>query len=103
MKHYKVFVEKVAQLRSRFNQECEAEVTALDVEKVGCQVNERAQARRKEAVDDEGDGFLLRPLVPRFSMERNLGRPLRDEEHVPKHRSKKISNGSYASCPDERQ
>ena len=64
MKHYEVFVEKVAQLRGRFKQESEAKVTALDVENVGRQFKERAQARREKAADDGDDGSLLRPPGP---------------------------------------
>lgn len=90
MKQYQVVIEKVAQLRGRFKRKCEAEVAAPDVEKFRRQIDERAQARRKRAADD----FLLSPPGPWFSKERKLDRLLRDGERVPKHRSKKISNGS---------
>lgn len=89
MKQYKVLIEKVAQLRGRLKQQSGAEITAIDVEKVGRQINDRAQERRKNAVDNEDDDFLLRPPGPWSAKKRKLGPPLRDEERVSKHPPKR--------------
>lgn len=64
MKQYKVLIEKVAQLRGRFKKQSGAQVTALDVENFGRQINDRTQGRRKTAADDGDDEFLSRPPEP---------------------------------------
>lgn len=93
LKQYKVLIEKVAQLRGQFKQQSGAKVTAVDVEKVGRQIHERAQERREKAADDGDSDFLLRPQALWSSKKRKLGPPFRDGERVPKHAPKKTSNG----------
>lgn len=114
MKQYRPLVEHVAQLRFRLRAQSGVEVSALDVESVGRQINEWAVERRKqsEAEGREVDDFLLRPLGPEGKgsgtyRKRKLDPTLSEGERVPKHPPKKgkeaqpsaVASGSPAVSP----
>lgn len=89
MKQYRVLVERVAQLRGRMKAESGTEATAVDIEKVGRQINEWAVERRKKlfprGCEQVEDDFLLKPLGTWTTKKRKLDPPLREEERMRKH------------------
>lgn len=96
MKQYRVLMTKTAELRSRLRRESGFEVTALDIERVGRQINEYALERRKKSAVEEDD-MLLRPLGTWSSKTKRLGPPLPENQRVPAHPPKK-KKGSEAAA-----
>ena len=82
---YRVLIDRVAQLRGRLKGESGMDVTALDVERVGRQINEFAVTRRNKL--DNGEDDMLSRAPGTWSskkQQKKLGTPLSEGEQVPK-------------------
>lgn len=106
MKQYRIYIQKVAELRGRLKAESGFDVTALDVERVGRHINESAVERRKK-LEVEEDDMLLRPPGTWASKRKPLSPPLPEGQRMPKQpppkRKKKVpaEPPSAASTPIE--
>lgn len=98
MKQYRVYIQKVAEVRGRLKAESGFDVTALDVERVGRQINEYAFERRKKSVVEEDD-MLLRPLGTWSSKKKSLAPPLPESQRPPKHPPPKKKKGAVEQPP----
>lgn len=76
LKHYKILLDKTAQLRGRLRSDSGVDVSALEVEQVARELHSWANARRKRN-RDEDDDFLLKPLEKQTY--KRLGPPKIDE------------------------
>ena len=84
-KQYRVLIDRVAQLRGRLKEESGMDVTALDVERVGRQLNEFAVPRRNKSDNGEDDMLLRAPGTwSSEKQQKKLGTPLSEGEQVPK-------------------
>ena len=83
-KQYRVLIDRVAQLRGRLKEESGMDVTALDVERVGRQINEFAVTRRNK-LDNGKDDMLLRAPGTWSSKKqlKKLVTPLSEVEEIP--------------------
>ncbi|KAK0510870.1 hypothetical protein JMJ35_006422 [Cladonia borealis] len=83
-KQYRVLIDRVAQLRGRLKEESGMDVTALDVERVGRQINESAVTRRNKLDNGEDDMLLRAPGTwSSKKQQKKLGTPLSEVEEVP--------------------
>ena len=76
LKHYKILLDKTAQLRGRLRSDSGVDVSTLEVEHVARELNSWANLRRKRNRNEEDD-FLLKPLEKQAY--KRLGPPKVDE------------------------
>ena len=72
-KHYRILMDKVAQLRSRLRRESGVDVSALEVEQVARELTTYALEKKKRNRNEEEDDYLLKPIEKKE--KKRLGPP----------------------------